>query len=124
MKKYLLVYKDKNDFDKKLRSLKKYCPIAFKDLVFNKCKNFRVGPKNGKYALNLSTSLDFKNVFGQIKLIYSRIDNQIIFEDLEPSNFLLDAFSIELEVYKGMFYRDDKDKFKIDLWFKRKELGV
>lgn len=45
MKKYLLVYKDKNDFDKKLRSLKKYCPIAFKDLVFNKCKNFRVGPK-------------------------------------------------------------------------------
>ena len=35
--------------------------------------------------------------------------------------FLLDGYKSELRTYKSIYYRDEKDKFKIDLMLKIKE---
>ena len=111
-----------NDFIKKLRSLKKYCPQAYKFIIFN-FKDVYLDVKDGKYTLNLPTSNEFKVVYGQIKLIYRVKNKTIKFVDLEPTDFLMDGYKFDLKVYKSMFYRNTKDKFKIDLMLEMKKGG-
>lgn len=111
-----------NDFIKKLRSLKKYCPQAYKFIIF-KFKDDYLDVKDGKYSLNLPTSNEFKFVYGQIKLIYIVKNKTIKFVDLEPTDFLIDGYKFDLKVYKSMFYRNTKDKFKIDLMLEMKRGG-
>lgn len=43
--------------------------------------------------------------------------------DLEPSDFFLDGYRFDLNVYKSFYYRNEKDKFKIDLMFELKKRG-
>ena len=43
-------------------------------------------------------------------------------EDIEPSQFLLDGYVYELDTYRGMPYRNQRDKFKIELMIRRKEV--
>lgn len=109
-------YKNENDFTKKLRSLKTYCPIAYKELIFEVKKELASSMKDGKYERNLKTSSDFRFIYGQIKLIYSVNNGVITMENIEPSQFLLDGYMSSLDIYKGICYRDKKDKFKIDLF--------
>ena len=109
-------YKNENDFTKKLRSLKTYCPIAYKELIFEVKKELASSMKDGKYERNLKTSNDFRFIYGQIKLIYSVNNGVITMENIEPSQFLLDGYMSSLDIYKGICYRDKKDKFKIDLF--------
>ena len=97
-----------NEFTKKLRALKKYCPQAYKFVIF-KFKDTYLNVENGEYSINLPTSKEFKFVYGQIKLIY-RVKNKGI------------KF-IYLEVYKSIYYRNAKDKFKIDLMLEMKKGG-
>lgn len=58
-----------NGFTKKLRSLKKYCPQSYKFVIF-KFKDNYLNVEDGEYSINLPTSMEFKFVYGQIKLIY------------------------------------------------------
>lgn len=109
-----------NEFTKKIRSLKKYCPQAYKFIIFN-FKDVYLDVKDGKYSLNLPTSNEFKVVYGQIKLIYRVKNKTIKFIDLEPTDFLMDGYKFDLKVYKSMFYRNTKDKFKIDLMLEMKK---
>lgn len=111
-----------NEFTKKIRSLKKYCPQAYKFIIFN-FKDVYLDVKDGKYSLNLPTSNEFKVVYGQIKLIYRVKNKTIKFIDLEPTDFLMDGYKFDLKVYKSMFYRNTKDKFKIDLMLEMKKGG-
>lgn len=113
--KYIVLLKNENDFNKKLRALKKYCMKAYKHFNFEFMGKKLFDKKNGNYIYNLPTSSEFKFVYGQIRLKYKIIDKTIIIEDLEPSQFFLDGYSFDLNTYKGLFYRNDKDKFKIDL---------
>lgn len=116
---------DNNEFNKKLRSLKKYCPQAYKYFIFkiHKCK--KLNKLDGKYELNLPTSDEFRFIYGQIKVKYSVVNGIIIYEDLEPSQFLLDGYRFDLEIYKSQYFRDKKDKFKIDLMFElKKKKGI
>lgn len=114
-------YLDENDFIRKARSLRKYCPKAYKELVFGtRNKNLNLLP-NGRYTQNLYTSDEFKTVYGQIKLAYSVENGNVTIEDIEPSQFLLDGYVFELDIYKGMPFRNDRDKFKIDLMITKKE---
>ena len=71
--------------------------------------------KEGTYIVDIPTDEIFKRVHGQIKLKYSVKNNAVIVEDLEPSNFFLEGYMYDLETYKGVPYRNDRDKFKIDL---------
>lgn len=109
-------YLDENDFVKKIRSLKTYCPKAYKDLVFNTDMKALHQLENGKYYKDLYTSKDFKFVYGQIQLVFTVKNGDVIIEDLLPHHFFLDGYFSLLGTYKGMPYRDKKDKFKIDLF--------
>jgi len=108
-----------NGFTKKLRSLKKYCPQAYKFAIF-KFKDNYLNVEDGEYSINLPTSMEFKFVYGQIKLIYQVANKVIKFIDLEPSDFFMDGYRFDLEVYKSIYCRNAKDKFKIDLMLEMK----
>lgn len=114
-------YKDENDFTKKLRSLKTYCPRAYKDLIFNVNKSDLFSLKDGNYQKSLYTSKDFEFVYRQIQLIFTVSNGDVVIEDITPQQFLLDGYFNLLEVYKGMPYRNNKDKFKIDLMLEMKK---
>lgn len=116
-----LMYRDENDFIRKLRSLKTYCPQSYKDFIFNVSKESYFELVDGRYSKDIFTSNEFRFIYGQIRLVYSIKDKAVIIEDLEPSQFLLDGYMTKLETYKTMFYRNKKDKFKIDLMFSLKE---
>jgi len=115
-----LNYIDDNYFQKKVRSLKKYCPKAYKYLIFE-FKNEVLKQTNGKYEVDLPTSPEFKFVYGQIKLIYEIRDENLLYIDLIPSDFFIDGYITDLNVYKSIYYRNEKDKFKIDLMFEMKK---
>ena len=110
---------ENNMLNKKIKSLKKYCPQAYKYLIFTfkkECSN----QYDGLYEIDLPTTEEFKFVYGQIKLIYKIKNKKIMLIDLKPSDFLMDGHNYDLEVYKSIYYRNSKDKFKIDLFMNRK----
>lgn len=109
-----------SEFNKKVRALKKYCPLAYKYLIFKIDKNDFLKFNDGMYEINLPTAKEFKFLYGQIKL-KCFIENKKAIFDLEPSQFLLDGYKSELRTYKSIYYRNEKDKFKIDLMLKIKE---
>ncbi len=115
------IYQSEYDFVKKLRSLKKYCPRAYKDLIFNINMQDLFNGVDGTYTKELHTDPIFKLVYGQIKLVYRIQDGKVIINDLLPQQFLLDGYFSLLEVYKGIPYRNEMDKFKIDLSLSLKE---
>lgn len=116
-----IIFKDENKFNKELKALRKYCVIAAKYLFFEVIKYDLFEKKDGSYELELPISEEFKIIYGKIKLKYSICNDKIIFEDLEPKDFFISGYKIELDSHKGMFYRDEKDIFKINLVMKMKE---
>lgn len=112
--KNVFLYLDENDFNKKKRSLRKYCPIAYKELLF-RTRHEIVNMTDGTYKRALKISEEFKFIYGQIKLVYSVKKGIVTILDIQPSQFLIDGYTSELKTYKGIFYRDKRDMFKIDL---------
>lgn len=110
-----LTYIDENDFVKKYRSLRKYCPKTHKYLCFEVLNKYNFCKEDGVYKQELPTTDEFKAVYGQIRLVYSVKGETVVIENIEPSTFFIDGYRKDLETYKGMPYRNDKDKFKIDL---------
>lgn len=117
-------YLDENDFIKKFRSLKTYCPRAYKDLIFNIDKKEFHNQPDGRYIQDIYTSDEFRYVYGQISIVYTVDNANVIIEDLLPSQFLLDGYFNMLDTYRGMPYRNQKDKFKIDMFMLRKEKNL
>lgn len=115
-KNHTISYLDENDFVKKMRSLRTYCMRSYKDLIFNTDLKKTHTMKDGTYSINLYTSEEFKFVYGQIQLIYTVKNGHTVIENLLPQQILLDGYFNLLDVYKGVPYRNDKDKFKIDLF--------
>lgn len=107
-----------NLFNKKLRALKKYCPQTYKYLIFQR----PIETSDGMYELDLPTSFEFKFIYGQIKIIYEVKNGVPFFKDLEPSQFFIDGYNFDLNIYKNIYYRNPQDKFKIDLMYSMKEL--
>ena len=110
---------ENNMLNKKIKSLKKYCPQAYKYLIFTfkkECSN----QYDGLYEIDLPTTEEFKFVYGQIKLIYKIKSKKIMLIDLMPSDFLMDGHNYDLEVYKSIYYRNSKDKFKIYIFMNKK----
>lgn len=116
------MYIDENDFTKKYKSLRKYCPKSFKHFCFDLIKNINSNI-DGNYSVSLPTGKEFKLIYGQIKLIYSIRNGIVMIENLEPSEFFLEGYRKDLEIYKGIPCRNKKDKFKIDTILKLKEIG-
>lgn len=76
--------------------------------------------QDGVYTKDIPTFEEFKAIYGQIQLIYSVQNGTVVVEDIKPSEFLLDGYRRDLETYRGMPYRNAKDKFKIDMFMAMK----
>lgn len=112
----LLIYADENDFNKKMRAIRKYCMGSYKNFIFNIIPELkRTDFENGTYRKSLVTDKMFKCVYGEMELIYSVRNGVIILEDLVPGDILTAMHKRELECYKGVPIRDKKDIIKIKM---------
>lgn len=112
----LITYVDENEFNKKLRAIKKYCMGAYKYWIFEAIPKLQRENKiDGKYELELPFSNLFEKVYGKVKILFSVRKDVVILEDIIPNEILIDMHRKELPVYKGVPYRNEKDKFKIEL---------
>ena len=112
----LVIYENENEFKKRERALRKYLMGAYKYWIFDALPKLKKENKiDGKYELELPVDKLFKKVYGDVKVLFSVENDVVILEDIEPSMVLLDMFRRELPSYKGVPYRNEKDKFKIEL---------
>lgn len=107
-----ITYIDEIEYTKLLKGLKEINMLAYKEIIFKK-KEFDTTP--GKHELLLTTNEDFKQIYGDIKLIYSTIKDTIVIENIEPSNILMEYHNVKKNTYRGIPYIDEKDLFKINL---------
>ena len=132
MKGYVLDYVNENEFKKLERALKKYNMLAFKKLNFEFYPALRNGNflgektksnktnKTETYELKLPSDRMFRQIHGEVKLIYTvHYDEEIvILEEITPAKILLEGHMSELTTYKGIMISKknaSKDMFKIDL---------
>ena len=107
---------DYNEFNKKMRALKRYSTNAYKYWLFEALPILKQdNKKDGVYELELPVNEIFKKVYGDVKVLFSVKNDVVILEDVVPSDMLMTMFREDLPTYKGIPYRDSKDKFKIDL---------
>ena len=112
----IITYLNKNEFTKKERALKKYIMGAYKYWIFDAVPILqRENKKDGSYELELPVDKLFEKVYGKVKILFTVKNDIVILEDIVPSEILLDMFRSELPTYKGVPYRNEKDKFKIEL---------
>ena len=106
----------------KEKALDKISRLAYKDLIFNVKKDvqegiFERGTFDGDiYRVKLKQDSVHEFVYGKIEAIY-RIDHKekrYEFLEIEPADFIMEVHRKALPVYKGVMYRDERDKFKID----------
>jgi hypothetical protein len=107
-----ITYLDENQCRKLIYGLKEINRIAYKQIIF---KRLEFNQENGKHELLLNTDRNFKQIYGDIKIIYSKIDNNIIIENIEPSRVLMEYHKKRKNTYKGIPFVDQKDIFKINL---------
>lgn len=110
-----IMYLDENDFNRKIRSLRKYCTKSYKYLWFKLIKERQLNQEEGIHVIEIPSSREFELVHGKVRLHYRMVNGKIIMEDLEPQQFLLDGYMKELGQYKGVWCRNEQDKFKINM---------
>ncbi len=132
MKGYVLDYINENEFKKLERALKKYNMLAYKKLNFTYYPALRNGEFLGEitsqnkkagtvtYEASLPSDYMFKQVHGDVKLIYTVYENEqtVMLNNITPSDILLEGHKSELTTYKGIMISKanaSKDMFKIDL---------
>lgn len=112
----IITYIDENNFRKKERVLKKYIMVAYKYWIFEVVPKLqKENKKDGQYELELPVDKLFEKVYGKLKVLFSVKNDVVILEDIVPNEILIDMFNRELPTYKGVPYRNEKDKFKIEL---------
>lgn len=112
----ILIYKNRTEFVKREKALKKYCMGAYKYWIFDAVPKLQQGNKiDGKYELELPVDKKFQKIYGKVRVLFTVEEDMVVLEDIEPSKMLLDMFRKELPIYKGIPYRNEKDKFKIEL---------
>ena len=132
MNNYVIDYVNENEFNKKIKSLKKYNMLAYKELIFNCMQELKKGnflgeitSKNTKdniinYEYKLPTDKTFFKVYGNIILHYSVYEKNkiVMFNTITPEEILSEGHQKELSTYKGVVISKshaERDKFKINL---------
>lgn len=116
-KKARIIYLDENEFKKKMRAVKRYSMNAYKYWIFDVIPKLKIeGKKDGKYELQLPVNEIFQKVYGEVKILLSVQNDVVILEDITPSDMLMEMHNKDLPTYKGVPYRNNKDKFKIDFY--------
>lgn len=112
----LITYIDENEFKKKLRAIRKYFMGAYKYWIFEAIPKLQKENKlDGQYELELPVSEIFKKVYGKVIVLFLVKNDVVILEDIKPNDILTDMHRKELPAYKGVPYRNKRDKFKIEL---------
>ena len=112
----IITYLNENEFKKRERAIKKYLMGAYKYWIFEVIPKLQKENKiDGKYELELPVDKLFEKVYGKVKVLFTVKDDVVILENIEPSEMLLDMHKRDLPSYKGVPYRTEKDKFKIEL---------
>ena len=131
MKGYVFEYLNEYDYNSKERTLRKYNTLAYKKLIFDYYPLLKKGNLLGElvskmdnmsnYELKIETDKIFEKVHGEIKLHYTVYDdkNIILLTNITPEEILNEAYSSELDTYKGVIVSKtnrDKDIFKANLF--------
>ena len=112
----IIVYINENEFRKKERAIKKYLKPAYKYWIFEVIPKLQKENKiDGSYELELPVDKLFEKVYGKLVVLFSVKNDGVILEDIKPNEILTDMHKKILPVYKGIPYRNEKDKFKIEL---------
>ena len=107
-----ITYLDETQCRKLLRGLKEVNMIAYKQIIF---KKIDFNKEQGKHELLLNTNDTFRQIHGDIKIIYSTYKDVVCIENIEPSNVLIEYHNKKKNTYKGIPFVDQKDIFKINL---------
>lgn len=107
-----ITYLDETQCRKLVRGLKEVNMIAYKQFIF---KKLEFNKELGQHELLLNTNNTFRQIYGDIKIIYSTYKDVICIENIEPSNVLMEYHNKKKNTYKGMPFVDNKDIFKINL---------
>lgn len=110
-------------FHVKEEALEKVSKRAYKELIFEIKKEIRAGNfergifEDNIYKVPLSVDPILKQVYGNFEAFFIIDHENRTFQYLkiEPEEFLMRVHKQALPIYKGIPYRDAKDKFKIDL---------
>lgn len=113
---------NKSDFIELSISLHRYSKMTYQDFNNKRLEilngNFLGKKENDKYILPLKTELVFKNIIGDIKLIYRVNEDTVTFETIEPYDILINYDQQELLRYNKnnkeyTFYNEENKLCKI-----------
>lgn len=119
-----IIYRDENDFIKKLRGLKRINKRAYKQFVFEICKNERYWNRtNGTHEIELDTDSLFRLIHGKVLVHYTTIKNGkcFIIDNLSPEDLLINSYFKDPVVIKGVPIKDDKDIVKLNIVLKMED---
>lgn len=102
-----------NEINKLLRSMRKYCMRAYKQLIFDFNKLTPINKR--EYRLDLITDKIFELVYGPIFLIVEFEQEEIVINRVEPYDFFKNGHAIELQTYKGIPVANKKAREKIKI---------
>ena len=112
----ILTYIDEIDFSKKEKALRKYMMGAYKYWIFEVVPKLqRTNKIDGKYEIALPVTELFEKVYGEVKVLFSVKNDVVLLENIEPSEMLLTMRKKQLPTCYGVPYRNERDKFKIEL---------
>lgn len=124
----VITYLDENDFNKKLRGLRRYFSKAYKYFIFKLQPTLiKDGKVEGKYEIELPIDELFKYTYGPIKALFTVTNDVVVLEDLIPDGILMKCFERDLPIYKGVPYYREKDLKKIKIserlvWITKKDM--
>ncbi len=101
-----------NEFEKQLRTIRKYFMKAYKQFLFEVIPEIKK-QSDGYYSTTLDIDEIFVKVYGKLQLNYFVKDNIAYIEKFEPEDIIRDMYFLLLPTYKGIPYRNERDLFKI-----------
>lgn len=124
-----VIYDDENEFQKMIRSIRKYQMHSYKQFVLKDLPTIRKGNligeeyKKNHFKIYYQADSLFEFVHGKI-FVYYRLneENNIVLEKVEPKEFVYNGYRKELPSYKGVVIASPKDRFKADLYFVNQKL--
>ena len=110
----IIKYENEVEFKKIERALKKYCGKSYKYYCYKVLPKLKQEQKiDGSYEIDLMGDKAFNKVYGDLKLLF-RVENDVAtLEKIIPEDILYAGYVKQLNTYKGVPYRDNKDLLKL-----------
>lgn len=112
----LITYLDEVDYKKKEKALRTYFWKTYDYLMEEIIPILQKENKiDGQYEVDLQAPKLFEKVYGKVKLLFRVQNDIVILEDITPSKMFMEMYSRLLPTHRGIPYRNERDKFKIEL---------